>query len=104
MPGSGPGITAADRAVENAQGRPQRALGQHRENPGVAPLRVDVRPVVERGDDGGRAVVGRLEPVAVDVADLWAELAENRPGDQLILFELLDVDRDVVFAKLRIVV
>src|ERR1700691_3976851 len=99
-----PRIASADRTVENAQSRPQRALRQNRENSGVSPLRVDARPVVERGDHRARGVVGRLELIAVDVPDLGAELAENRPRDQPILFELLDLDGDVIFAELRIIV
>ena len=36
--------------------------------------------------------------------DLWAKLAENRPRDQSIWFELFDLDGDVVLAELRVVV
>ncbi len=69
-------IPAAHGAVENAQGRAQRELGDDREDVGVAPVLVDVGPVVERRDQ--RAAVGRFEPIAVDVPDVRLDLAEDR--------------------------
>ena len=58
-------------------------------------------PVVERRHDGAVAV--GFEPVAVDVADLRADLAEDRPGDQLVLLVVADLDGDVVPAERKVV-
>ena len=82
-------VSAAHRAIEDAERRPQRALGDDGEDAGVAPVLIDVGPVVERRDDGAAVAVG-FEPVAVDVPDLRLDLAEDGPGDQPVLLELAD--------------
>src|ERR1700760_1772383 len=74
-----PRVAVLDRAVEDAERSPQRALGDDGKDVGLAPLWVNVGPVVERRDDG--AVIGGFELVAVYVPDLRAELPKDRPGD-----------------------
>src|SRR5918993_158386 len=94
--------TARDRAGEDAERGPQGRLRDDREDLGVAPDRVDARPVVVGGHQRG-AVLRRLEGVAVDVADLRAERALDRPRDLAVLLEGGDDDGDVVLAE-RVVV
>src|SRR5581483_6352397 len=91
-------VAAPGSAIENAERRTQCGLGDHREDRGLPPLRVDARPVVERSDD--RAVIcGRLEVIAVHMPDLRPNPAQHRPRDEPILLELNNAHSDVVAAQ-----
>ena len=50
-----------DRAIQDAQRRSQRTFGDDRENAGFPPLLVDLRPVVERRDEGALVLLVGLE-------------------------------------------
>src|SRR3984885_2957066 len=97
-------VAAPHRAIQDAQRCPQCKLGDDRENSGLTPLLVDLRPVVERRDDRAVALLVGLEAVAADGADLGPDLTQNRPRDQPVGLEFADGDGDVVLAKVRKVV
>ena len=69
-------------------GRPSDRIGKMS---GVPPGRIDVRPVVVGGHQG--PAVGGRQCVAVDVAERWFDLADNRPGDLPVLVERGDASR-----------
>src|SRR5258708_36758676 len=94
-------MAARDAGGGDARGGPQGALRYHREDPRLLPRQVDGRPVVVGGHEG--SAVGRLEDVAVDVAYLRADLAEDRPGDLAVGHEPVDGDGHVITAE-RVVV
>ena len=84
----GGGDAARHRPGEDPERGAQRALGDDREDVRLLPRRVDRRPVVVRGDE--RAVVDRLERVAVDVADrglIWPTIvhAISRSGTNVVI-------------------
>ena len=80
------GATVRARMPSVARSAPSEMIGKMS---GLLPLRVDVGPVVVGGHE--RAVVGRLEPVAVHVADRRLDLAEDRPGDLAVRLEGRDL-------------
>src|SRR6202035_2234784 len=77
-----------DRAGEYAERGPKRTLGDDGEDPSFFPRRIDRRPVVIRRDEG--SFVDRRQRVAVDMADLGLDLAQDRPCDLTIRNELRD--------------
>src|SRR5215471_3383967 len=89
-------------AGEDAQRRPQRSLGDDREDVGGPPVRVDIRPVVVARDQRA-AAGGRLEPVAVDMANMRAQPAQDLPGDLPVRFVDRDADGYVVAAEFGVV-
>ncbi len=93
-----------NRAAPCDRGRqrgPEGALGHHGEDLRVAPVLVDAGPVVEGRHHG--SLLGGLQAVAVDVADLRADLPQDRPGDESVLLELADLHRDVVTTQWEVV-
>src|SRR6266851_2677557 len=94
-------VAPGDRPGQYPQGGPQRPFRYHGEDPGCLPGRVDGRPVVVRGHE--RAAGDGLEHIAVDVADLRADLAEDRPRDLMVGHQGHDGDGYVIAAH-RVVV
>ncbi len=91
-------VTVLARMPSVARSAPSEITGKM---PASLQVRVDLGPVVVGGDAG--RVPLRLEPVAVDVPELWSDLTEDRPGDLAVGYVFGDGDRHVVLPK-RVVV
>src|SRR5580693_9084675 len=95
----GAGLAGGDRARQDPEGGPQRALRDHREDGRVLPALLGCGPVVVGRHE--RPLLDWLQLVAVYVAEV--QLAVHGPGDLPVRLERDDFNGDIVKTE-RIVV
>ncbi len=72
-------ITTGYGACKDTERGFERSFGDDGKDSCLPPGGTDIRPVVVRGHEGTVAVVGRLDPISVDVPDRRSDSSEDGP-------------------------